>query len=302
MFTPEYKDWPAAHRRLLAVVIVTPVILALLTWLLAAPQWRLYRNALAACHSSEKKIRRLEWPADDALLQEQLDNCTAMLDGAADAPGLRSLAENAIKRATGTFLPQILATYPGSSREDSIQRFVNTASRIDYKFIANQIDQDLRQHDCHLPPAIMTIEDNATPVPTYQSIIHLWTLQKVISLALAQDLQIVCQADTGDAETSLLPIQSYRLQAKAQVPYLHEFPVRLILRGTMTSFLQFADSLQSPDCFLPLTRLSVVSRPPADVALGTDAVVEFQEFTIVCTSFFEPQKVEAPQEVPVSQP
>ena len=302
MFTPEYTDWPVAHRRLLAIVIVTPVILVLLTWLLAAPQWRLYHNAPAECHTSERKIRRLEWPADDALLQTQLDNCTAMLQGDGDSPGLRTLVEQALRRATGTFMPQILAAYPGSSQEDSIQRFVNTASRIDYKFIANQIDQDLRQHDCHLPAAIMTVEENSTPAPTYQMLIHLWTLQKAISLALAQDLQIVCQAETGDAVVSLLPIQSYRLNAKAPSPYLQEFPVRLTLRGSMAAFLKFTDTLQSDDCFLPLTQLSVISRPPSDVTLGTDSVVQLQEFTIVCTSFFEPRQIEVPQEATVPQP
>lgn len=299
MFNPKFTDWPIIHRRLLAIVILTPVIVAILTWLIAAPQWKLYQQALDDCRSNEKKIQRLEWPADNDMLEKHMAACNDMLKGTAEQPGLTQLAKNAISHATSTFLPQISAAYPAGSPQESIQSFVETASRIDYKFIANQLDQDIRQYNCRLPAQITTIEENGNKTPIYQMILHLWTLQKTFALALAQNLTIACQPNSDECAAMLLPSQSYRLKAKSKEAYLLEFPVKVTVRGSLDNFLLFAASLQTEDCFLPMTQLSVICRPPtAEVTLGQDVTVEEQEFTFVCTSFFVPQKTGTDKSAP----
>jgi len=295
MFKPEYKDWPMAHRRLMGIFVAVLAVWGLLFWLLVSPKWLLYKKTMREHDALAKKTKKIAWPQDASLLRKQLEQCQNELNGAQETTGLKTLEKEVMAKATSTFNAEIAAAYAAPTLNESIRIFTENASRIDYKFIASQLEAELIKRNCHLPPQLMTIEENAE-TPIYQKVLHIWTLRLVIEKAYAQELELVADGQGGNCAVSLLPTISYKLFQKEKKPYLQEFPVQLKLRGTIDAFLKFAASLQQSDCFVPMKQMSVSSLPPEDVSLGHDVSVASQEFCVVCTSLFQPPRSEAQRE------
>lgn len=286
MFSPEYKDWPVAHRRLLTAALLSPLLLALLAWLYILPKWHQYETILEEYRESQSRSKPLTWPRDAALLDKHLQECQLMLDGTNEAPGLKSLAGNSITHATSSFNSLIEASYPASERAMSMSLFAANASRIDYKYLANKIDLELQEVKRRLPSQMHSVDDKQEP-SIYQRILHLWTLQAAMRIAIRHNLTLLANGDEMEAAVELLPVQSYVIEAADKEPYLLEFPVKLAMRGKMDDFLGFVSELQTDILFLPLKQLAIENRPPSEPEGGGDVVIEEQVFTVVCTSFFQ---------------
>jgi hypothetical protein len=296
MFTPELKDWPAPHRKLLLVLLVALGAILLLAWLFVTPRLHQYRRTRQLCLDCEAEIAKWTWPANARLLQAQRNICREKLDGDPEnnIPGLRQISLSALNAATSTFQKQISAAYPAPTPEESVDAFVNNASRIDYRLFANQLEQELQKHNCHLPSALLTIEESSK-IPIYQKIIHIWTLQFILHTALENHLSIApSPSEEGECGVSLLPILSYRISANDTEPYLQEFPVQFTVVGTMETFLAFLKALHANGAFIPVKQLSIESRPPQSVKEGQDLRIEQHFFSAVGTSFFLPQTPESP--------
>lgn len=295
MFIPEIKDWPAPHRKLLFALLIAIVAILLLAWLFLAPRLRQYQKTRELCKECEAELAKWIWPSNAQQLQTQYNISQEKLLGDETIPGLRQIATSAVQRAVSSFQEQIKTAYPAETPEESLQLFVNTASRIDYRLFANQIDQELQKQNLHLPAALLTVEENSK-TPIYQKVLHIWTLQKLLHIALESNLAIAPSATEGECEVALLPVLSYRINQSDTDPYLQEFPVKFTVTGTLDTFLAFLKALQDNEAFLPVKQLAIESRPPQEATAGQDVVIQQHAFTVVCTSFFLPQQPEIPSE------
>jgi hypothetical protein len=331
MYSPEYKDWPVAHRRLLMAMLIVPVCLLLFAWMVILPKWRQCRRLEQEFKSQEKALRTSVWPMEAEVLRERLSSCNQTLNGAAGQGGLLVQTEEVLEQATRNLREKVCQSTPALTPQESLNGFVQQASRIDYKYLASQLDQALRQSQVRLPRRLLTMDEGSS-INIPRQVLHIWTLQMAVELAQRNGLQIMPRqkkddaspdgkpADKAsrdstaeiapvpadaDAETlpkaalAMLPVTSYILKDGDDYPYLLEFPVKMTVQGTTEQLLAFLQSLQSKEYFLPVKQMTFLTKPPEDLA-GDKGIVDKQTMNLVCTAFFRPP-AKLPQAVPNHQ-
>jgi len=332
MYNPEYKDWPVAHRRLLMAMMVVLVCLFLFSWIFILPKWRQCRRLELAVKSQEKSVRNSVWPMEADVLRERLNYCKQTLNGKAGEEGLLARTEGTLEQATRNLREKVQQTSPALTTQGSLKAFAQQASRIDYKYLASQLDQTLRQSQVRLPRRMLTL-DEASSVNIPRQVLHILTLQMAVELAQSNGLQILPRLekeepndshpaekgkesapDTGTTSTSeaaeadtrpkaalaMLPVISFVLKDNDAHPYLLEFPVEMTVQGTMEQLLAFLQSLQSKDHFLPVKQMTFLTQPPTELD-GDTVAVSKQTLKLVCTAFFRPPVQTAPA-APVALP
>ncbi len=291
-----YRNWPLRHRRLLQVTLALLVLFLFAFWTRIFPRWKFLNKLEQDLAQERSTLKRHDYPMDATALKEHLDTCLRQLEGTRQKGGLIQVADETLKYATSTFHEDIIKAYPTESyaRTTSEEIFIRNATRIDYKDLYDRVSSEFQAENISFNPKTFGLEDDS-PEPPYQMMIKLWTVRKMVALALKHHLKIEEGEPSGSAYLRILPVIAYTLGKSSDKPYLLEFPIRMKVGGTMEDFLQFIGELQTDEVYLPLKALEIHSTPPADLPPGEERLVDQLHFSIVCSSFFRASQTSRPR-------
>ncbi|GEM_PF-4501699 len=293
MFSPTSKDWPKQHRVLAFCLGAFVLMLVLAYALFIRPREIALSRKKASIQEKAMRFNELAMPRDPALLDTQLHTATRLLEGDPQQAfeGLNALSEKTIAYATQAFTNKIRKNY-----SDTLA-FIYGATRLDFKDLQERIAAEftLVDNDNTPHPLLSEQNDDTQTQPVWQMMGKLWTIQEMLEKAKAAGLALATD-DNGVKRVNALPIIAYTLQDTPEGNiFLLEFPVKGTFLGTLDQFLSFMESIQTPDCFLPIKRLTVKTVPPTALLPGSENRVERCEFAIQCSAFMQPGILTAPQ-------
>lgn len=249
-------------------------------FLLVRPLAQDVDGARHSLEAKEEELRKSGWPLDAEKLKRTQEEQKKRKEA------FQGRAEETQRHATSMFNQKIkaIATSP--------EHLPDEVTQLDYQDEFFFLQQRLWQHDIVLAEEVFGLgEDTASP-HTYQLVLQLWTVEKLVDLALAMKLtptkhptvKVVTEIGKTSyaSNVTVLPVRPYFLNAEDKKPYLLEFPVRMELRGTIDSLLTFLRSLHDDETFCPITQLELRKVLPARTSPGTDLI----EATVECSSFF----------------
>lgn len=285
MFFPTSKDWPTPHRALAFCLGAFVLMLVLGYALFIRPRQLSLAKKQSLIQEKTMQFNQLNMPKDPSLLEYQLQTATRLLEGAPEQgfDGLNALTEETLAYATRSFTNKIRQNYT-----DTLA-FIYGATRLDYKDLQERIAAEftLEANGQASHPLLMEQDETQTQ-PVWQMIGKLWAIQEVLDKTRKAGLTLATDQD-GLKFINALPIIAYTLQDSTEGNiFLLEFPVKATLTGTLEQFLAFVESVQTPECFLPLKRLTIKTTPPPALLPGNENPVERCEFTIQCSAFMLP--------------
>ena len=206
------------RHRLLAVIMLIAVALAALAWLVVVrPQRQQWRDGLKLLDEKRSALQRRGWTLDQAKLQQFLDSRMLVLDGnGAAEPGLKLRAEQVQQHAAAMFRERI---QKGFQTPDG---FVRNAANIDFREAFTDLQRRLAGDGIHLAPEVLHLSEDSSLPYTYQLLLQVWTLDRLVDLVLENHLQVMTdpkakvRTATGElpaARITMQPIVAYYLEA-----------------------------------------------------------------------------------------
>jgi len=202
------------------------------------------------------------------------------------------IAQDVINRATNMFTKRITAFY--GPNED----FRDAVTRLDFQMEYDKFEQKMRAHRIVLAEEKLGMGPNTESPYVYQLLLHLWTLDAIMDMALANKLAVVPDRSVrvpregaGAAfasDITALPVRAYFLNSSDKEPFVLEFPVRITFRGSVENFCNFVRALHglNPDTkqqrFFPIVHMELHKTPPSPRTPANDAVV----VTVECSAFY----------------
>ena len=304
MYRPKLKDWPYSHIKLMHLALSVLVLALCLFWLLVYPRWRKLEAMKLNAENVRRELEKSGVQLDENILSKHISDCIASLAGDEAKAGLVDIAGNAIATATQTFADEINAAYPvdanGGGRQSSLEKFVEGSTRIDYKDLYDRVTSEFAGFNVSITQATLSPDEESSE-PVYQLMLKLWTMRRLVRLAVQNGLVIEENLENRP-NIRALRTTAY-INDGNEKPYLLEFPVLLRFRGTMAQFISFAKELQKNRCFLPIKGIEVYSEPPKDFPAGKTERLSELHFKIVCSAFFvEPQTAAATEQDKVVSP
>lgn len=274
------KPWPKQHRLLAAVVALGLVGAASAYFLVVRPLAQDVDGARSSLESKTEELAKTGWDLDAEKLnstREEQKKEKEKLEGQADE----------IQRHATSMFDEEVKEYATSP-----EQLANEVRQIDYQDEFDELEQWLWTEKIRLSEDVFGLaEDTASP-HTYQQMLQLWTVERLVRLALGSKLKLTkhptVKVVTEVGETpyasnlTVLPVRPYFLNPNDKKPYLLEFPVRMQLRGSIENVLAFLRSLHSDEVFCPITHLELRKVLPPRTSPDFDQV----ELTVECCSFF----------------
>ncbi len=256
----------------------------------------LLRPRQAAHAAAGKELERMQqrlaasiWPQDAEKLQLLLQEYRLQLKGDQQRPG--------IEQQTASLLAQASQMYDARIRElyGSKNDFYRNVSRLDFQEEFNRLQTQLGGQGIALQSAILNLTEDTVSAYNYQLMLQLWTLETICRRFQESGLQttnpqaVKGRDSSSTARISLLGLQAFFREEKAERPFLLEFPVSLTLFGTLEQFLDFCQSLHSDDVFLGLRNFSLTALPPAQLKADEQGMVEngVLRLEMVCAGYYQ---------------
>jgi len=293
------KPWPAQHRNL-AVILSTAVLVAGLVYMFVSrPKKRGVAELRRELEEKQMRLVRRGWPLNSERLRELLQEMTGALDGkgkrtprrAREAKGIRNRADLVLRECTSTFDAKLKLF-------ETTDQFVKIVSRLDYQEEFNRLTQELANEGIVLDERILKLGEETSSPYTYQLVLHIWTVEMLVKLALEHDLTFVTDSSVippglkgqgrSPAWITVLPMQAYLVKPSDKRPYLLEFPVRIGVEGTLANVGAFLGALQTEERFLPCSHFELTTRQPRKAKVSKNGRVRVDEVVVEleCSSFF----------------
>ena len=297
-----------SRHRLLAVIMLVAAALAALAWLLVVrPQRQERRDGLDMLAEKRTSLQRRGWPLDQGRLQDLLDSRTRVLEGrGAGEPGLKLRAEQVQQHAIAMFSQRVQKEF------QSADGFVRNASNIDFREAFTDLQRRLAGDGIQVAPEVLHLAEDSSFPYTYQLLLQVWTLERLVDLVLENHLQVVTDpkvkvrtgaGEQGAARITMQPIVAYYLETTSPLPYLLAVPIRVHVTGQVGDVRSFVQALTSAGNFLPPEHIEMYAEEPRvqrtrTVENGGPGRVVLD---ITCNSFFTfPGGDAAPVRVPGS--
>ncbi|MFA6816356.1 MAG: hypothetical protein WCS73_08690 [Lentisphaeria bacterium] len=299
-YKPEYKDLPAQHKCLVYVILCLCVAFIVFGWLYILPKWVTFTKLHAENEIQLEKDKQTQWPMDLAVLEKYYKENQEKMNGDAVKKnlGLREISNQIRNRATNFFSERIEDYYASMQEKKTVNAdfsFIQNASRIDFKYLANQLKDIFNAKNLQLSDKILQISENQKE-PVYQMILQLWTLKFFFQELNANQLQVISDPASGAAAVSFLPRIGFVQDQLDSEPCLWEFPIKITVQGTLENVLRFFNTLQNDKYFFPVKQLSVYTFPPNKAPSGKFMELKEQKVTFIVSAFYIP-----PAEPPVEQ-
>jgi len=251
--------------------------------------------------NKQKAFQARGFPADAAFLESLL------ADKSRDYDWLKTRWQDINTLANAGFLKRITAKY------GSLPQFMSQISRLDYQEEYSRIERDLGRYNLQLAEEVLGLGENTVAPDIAPLMVQLWTLENAVKTALQEQLVPVTVTYTPKkvpektdpanpapakpitapltaADLSLLPARQYVLNPADTRAFLHEYPLRLRLRGPLQNFCNFlvkiaylpSDNATSEKPFLPVSRMEIHSLPP-DAGGDNRELIEVE---LECSTFF----------------
>ncbi len=255
------------RHRLLAVAMLVAMALATLAWLVAVrPLRQQRRDALAMLDDKRTSLQRRGWPLDQVKLQQLLDSRTRVLDGnGATEPGLKLRAEQVQQHATTLFRERVQKDFQNP------EGFVRNASNIDFREAFTGLQRRLAGDGILVAPEVLQLAEDSSFPYTYQLLLQVWTLERLVDLVLENHLQVLTDArvkvgpaagERAAARITMQPVVAYYLEAGSPLPYLLAVPVRLHAAGQISDVRSFVLALTATGNFLPPENVELYAEEP----------------------------------------
>lgn len=283
--------WPKQHKILRACVLIFAAAAVAAHIVVVRPRQQSVAQLERSLTQREAEIRAHGWPANPAELGAILSrkqNELRQIDRQAGAVN---------RRMAGTFSARLAARLGEQAVREPLAYvpFLTYLTRLDYEEDFGEIvekwkDEDDEGKRVTLHEDVLHLSQNSVSPHVYQLIFHIWTVERLVDLALDSGLRPVNvpiqvpapgapasdlppadpDAEPGErlvtrhvAKVTALPSRGYLLNRQDDAtPYIVEFPVAMTVRATMADLTAFLQALHDDETFLPVSRLQIRKIPP----------------------------------------
>ncbi|MBR0459781.1 MAG: hypothetical protein IJJ26_11145 [Victivallales bacterium] len=279
-------NWLKAHKILAAVALFLAALEVLFVFFVLLPLQEEMEDVHSDVESKFAQLKDHKWPMDGQKLQAYLNELQSSLDGKGKGKGasrsVREISQEALNKASGTFKGLLTQNY------GSVADFLRGVSRLDYQAEYVRITKELKERGVTLSPSTLHLGEDVNTPYIYQSVMQLWTVERLVLLALDNGLAFAPAPNLRNAAAAVMvqPVCAWFETSQQTVPYLVEFPIRLVVEGTLENCEKFLDGLQEGENFLPVRRFEVQSVPPQLQGDSSEKLLPCKiRMTLECSSF-----------------
>jgi len=246
------NKWLYIHRLLFGVALTIFSLQVLVYVMALRPQKNELSEQREAIARKRQRLSGTEWPLQAEVLNRYHSALLAKLEGPG---GIQEHSQRIMKRAAVTFQTRIARNHEHATD------FMRGVSRLDYQEEYNRVQRRAAAQGVFFSPEILNLAEDTAIQHIYQAMLQLWALDSLLDIiqasgmSIAQHQHVFSMLDGGKHPAALVamqPMQAYFAQAKADRPYLLEFPIRLTLVGQQEAFLAFLQGLDSDHLFMPV--------------------------------------------------
>ena len=261
------KNWLKIHQILLVILLFALFGEGVVYLLFLLPKSDELSELRSDVDSLQDRLRGSKWPLEAEKLERYLAELDKEYKGKGSALTQRSA--EALQRANATFLSKITSEY-GNQEE-----FMSNVSRLDYQSEYNRVLTSLGEKNIRLDSAVLNMSEEVPTPYIYQCMVQIWTVEKLVSLALESGLEISAASDRRRsqppiAKCTVEPMRAYFANPSSERPYLLEFPVTIGVEGPLDLCLAYLDRLCGDGVFMPPKQFEVFAKPPATKEAGED--------------------------------
>lgn len=278
------NGWLKAHKIILGCFVLAFVLQLVFWYFVVSPNDEEFSDIKSDVELIEGRLRGSQWPMDPARLEAYIAELQQEKEGSGGKVALVRNSKDALNRCQVTFMKKITAEH------GDLDGFMRNASRIDYQSDYNRILSDYAKRGVALDASVLNLSEEMATQYIYQSVMQLWTVEKLLDMALENGLAIEkTEKKSGGrdiAHVSVNPMKAYFLNSGDERPYLLEFPVEICVSGDLTKCLNYIEGLNAGEVFLPPVSFEVFAMPPDG---GHSA--GYIRMRLVCSSFLALGKI-----------
>ncbi|MBT3377677.1 MAG: hypothetical protein HN742_42165 [Lentisphaerae bacterium] len=292
------RPWPAQHRNLAVGLTIAVVAVGLVYMFVSRPKKRDVADLRGELEEKQMRLVRRGWPLNSERLGELLKEMNRDLDGKGGRAPKRARDARGIKNRADLVLSECTSTFDGKVREQfgTTADFVRGVSRLDYQEEFNRLTQEFGNRGIILDERILKLGEETSSPYTYQLVLHIWTVEMLVKLALEHKLTFLTgppvagggAARVGPAQITVMPMQAYLVERADKSPYLLEFPVRMRVKGALVDVGAFLGALQSEERFLPCSHFELTTEQPTKETVDKEGRVRISQVMVEleCCAFF----------------
>ncbi len=231
-----------------------------------------------------------QWTADSEALEQHLN----MLRSEAEkGKGKSSNLQKAQTLLGKTFLEKIK-----QEGYVNVTDFMENATLLNYRKAYDVVMRELRARYVLLAPNVLGIgQDPPEDSFKYQYLMRLWTAELVCRLALDSGLAIGMETKSGrgvkvniSSVATLEPIGYFELPTSER-PYLIEFPVEIMVEGTLDSCIKFIKGMDTENVYLAPVKYEIFALPPEGNEANEKGMLKHGRLRMkmTCSSFLVPE-------------
>jgi len=315
------NNWPSEHRLALFVIVAVLAAAGAAFFVFIGPELKEVSD-LREKHENlvdklKTKVKDSGYPLDPTRLKAHVASRKIVLDGVTRkreddggkySPGLITRATNVLEQATSMFDKQIRDEYT------DIATFMVEASNFAYQDELDRLTLKLAHKNVYLAEEVLGIGKDTTDVDTYELLIKVWTIKRILQVivedhglivenrrlamrpgekAVRTPLGLMRGRGRTASQITALPTRSYVLYETDDEPYVQEFPIRIRFQGPLPTICEAMQSLQEKGNFLTVNRFVLEQEEPKLMTArkpGSDGKVHTRNVvvTLEISSFFRP--------------
>ncbi len=290
--------WSEKHRSLAIAVLVFALAAIACHIYLLRPRARKVQALQSQVDSQTAAIRERGWPVDF----ERLQAVRGMKEK--ELAELQSRSERIVNLAASTFQQRI------NDRFETPENFMNHVTRLDFQEYFSRISQELANRDIVLHEEMLKLSERSVSANVYQLVLQLWTVEKLVKLAVEHNLApmkvpvtIDIPEEGGVGATGLMPgppktrretlyvskitlqpVKSYYILPTDEKPFVLEIPMTMTVRCTTAELYRFLEAVNQADTFIPINLIQVRKLPP----FRNQATPDLLRVDLECSTFFKP--------------
>jgi len=283
------KDWLKEHQILLLATIGLIVAHILLYLFILSPHAEELQELQGSIGSMRSRMRGGQWPQDAGKLEAYLKQLTNEMEGRGKKGNLplNAAAKATMDRASRTFAGKLKSKY------GNVDDFMKNVARLEYQSYFNQVITSLKERGVVLSTEKLGLSEEMSTRYVYQSVLHLWTVEKLVAIALDSGVSLVTDKNGRNrrgpqpALISVQPMKSYMDTPAATRPFLLEFPVSIQVQGSLAQCMTFLENLNTEEQFIPPVAFEIFSLPPTEIKRAETGLLEPGDLkmNLVCSSF-----------------
>jgi Tfp pilus assembly protein PilO len=283
------KNLLVIHQYILVAALLTLVSQGAFYYFLLRPRQAAHAAAVKELERMQQRLASSNWPRDSEKLQQLLQEYRRQLKGDQQQLGIEQKTAGLLAQASRMYDSRIHQLY--GNKND----FYRNVSRLDFQEEFNRLQTHLQSQGIVLESSALNLTEDTLSAYNYQLMLQLWTLETICQrlqdagLQSGNPLLAKGSGKPAKAQISLLALQAFFREEKAERPFLLEFPVALTVYGTLEQFLSFCQSLYADEVFLALRNVSLTALPPARLQADEQGALEngALRLELVCAGYYQ---------------